>query len=76
MKKKKDGWWVEVDDSDALMKVMKTCRTVRANVNAAGVRSVELENGKRIRTDPLEERRDSQCFGLPCGSNSSTRVQV
>jgi hypothetical protein len=73
MKKKKDGWWVEVDDSDALMKVMKTCRTVRANANAAGARSVELQNGKRIRTDLLEER-NSPCLGFPCGSDSSTEV--
>ena len=67
LKKRKDGWWEEVDDAESTMKVLKTFRTVRAlNQSSVVVKSVEKDNKKRVKMMMPEER---PCFGVfPCGN--------
>jgi hypothetical protein len=68
VKKRSDGWWEEVNDADATMKVLKTFRTVRALQSTPGAKSqsVQLANRKRARI-LHQPKRVLPCLGFPCG---------
>ena len=70
LKKRNDGWWEEVMDSDATMKVLKTFRTVRAlqsttkTTTQKGVaRPVEKENRKRAKVIENQKAALVPCLG-------------
>jgi hypothetical protein len=66
LKKKKDGWWVEVPDNEAIVRVLKTFRTVQTEISKpiSESRFHEFENGKRAK---LAERQDiGGCISLFC----------
>jgi hypothetical protein len=72
VKKRPDGWWEEVNDADATMKVLKTFRTARALQSKLGSksRSVQVENRKRAMI-LQQPKRDLPCLGSPCGDGNA-----
>jgi hypothetical protein len=66
LKKKKDGWWVEVSEKEAIVRVLRTFRAAQTAITKPISESGfhEFENGKRAK---LAERRDnSGCISILC----------
>jgi hypothetical protein len=69
VKKRADGWWEETEDDDALVKVLKTFRTLRASSMSnpgTASRSVQMDNSKRAKIQ--QTRGTYSCLGFPCGA--------
>jgi hypothetical protein len=67
LKKKKDGWWVEVPDDEAIVRVLRMVKAAQKAISKpiSESRFHEFENGKRAK---LAERQDNGgCIGLFCG---------
>ena len=85
VKKRDDGWWVEVDDSEALMKVLKTFRTVRSMQNENSGKPLKVGGGKtgsnkRVKMSTVKSFHPTSeinatlsCFGINCGVGDSDK---
>jgi hypothetical protein len=74
VKKRDDGWWVEVDNSEAMMKVLKTFRTVRS-LQAEESKVLKVNN-KRARTSKVPSSQNTSCFGVICGGEDTHKAAI
>jgi hypothetical protein len=67
LKKKKDGWWVEVPDNEAIVRVLRTFKTAQTAISKpiSKSRFHEFENRKRAKL--AERQNDDGCNSLFCG---------
>ena len=67
LKKKKDGWWVEVSEKEAIVRVLRTFRAAQEAISKplSESRSHEVGNGNRAK---LAERQSDNggCISLFC----------
>jgi hypothetical protein len=66
LKKKKDGWWVEVPDNEAIVRVLRTFRAVQTAFSKPILESrlQEFENWKRAKL--AERQGNGGCISLFC----------
>jgi hypothetical protein len=66
LKKKKDGWWVEVSDNEAIVRVLRTFRAAQTAIlkPISESRFCEFENGKRAKL--AERQENGGCISLFC----------